>query len=75
VSLVVWLSSFAAAPDVRAAGADDKINYDTARFDRKLLATRAAGRLVVDGALDEAAWRDAPVANNFIQNDPNEGDR
>jgi hypothetical protein len=28
---------------------------------------------MLDGALDEAAWREAPVANGFIQNDPKEG--
>jgi hypothetical protein len=29
---------------------------------------------MLDGALDEAAWREAPMANGFIQNDPREGD-
>src|SRR5919108_3644452 len=60
----------AAAP----ASAADKIDYATARLDRKLVAIRAAGSIVVDGTLDERAWRDAPVAKNFIQNDPQEGE-
>jgi len=34
---------------------------------------RAIGAITLDGALDEAAWREAPVANGFIQNDPHEG--
>ena len=29
---------------------------------------------MLDGALDEAAWRDAPIATSFIQNDPREGE-
>jgi len=47
--------SLAAAHGAFAAGPDDKINYETARFDRKLLAIRAAGRMGVDGLLDEGA--------------------
>ena len=29
--------------------------------------------IVLDGALDEAAWREAPVAKGFVQNEPHEG--
>ena len=49
------------------------INYETARFDRRLQAVRATGPVTLDGALDEAAWTTAPVAQNFVQNDPREG--
>ena len=28
---------------------------------------------MLDGSLDEAAWRDAPMANGFLQNEPHEG--
>ena len=28
---------------------------------------------MLDGALDEPAWSEAPVASGFIQNDPREG--
>ena len=38
-----------------------------------MTAVRAIGAITLDGALDEAAWREAPVANGFIQNDPREG--
>lgn len=49
------------------------INYDTARFERRLQATRATGPIVLDGTLDETAWTDAPVVHGFIQNNPGEG--
>jgi hypothetical protein len=49
------------------------IDYDSARLDRKLPATRATGPITLDGLLDEPAWASAPVAKNFIQNDPREG--
>src|SRR5688572_11656096 len=49
------------------------INYDTARHDRRLKATKAQGRIELDGRLDESSWGQAPLATNFLQNDPNEG--
>ena len=49
------------------------INYESARFDRRLEAVRASGPVTLDGALDEPVWSSAPVAQNFIQNDPREG--
>ncbi|HUR33836.1 MAG TPA: DUF5916 domain-containing protein [Vicinamibacterales bacterium] len=49
------------------------IDYASARLERRLLATRAAGPIVLDGALDEAAWAAAPVASGFLQNEPREG--
>ncbi|MBM3771200.1 MAG: carbohydrate binding family 9 domain-containing protein [Acidimicrobiia bacterium] len=64
---------------VRLSGVDayaqsaGKVDYDTARFDRRLPATRASGPITLDGALDEPAWRDAPVAKGFLQNEPYEG--
>jgi hypothetical protein len=56
------------------ATSDTPIDYNTARLDRKLPATRAAGPIDVDGRLDEGAWLAAPVAKNFVQNDPREGE-
>ena len=38
-----------------------------------LHATRASGPIALDGVLDEAAWRDAPTAKGFVQNEPKEG--
>ncbi len=49
------------------------INYDTIHLERRLNAVRASGNITLDGALDEPAWSEAPVANGFIQNDPREG--
>jgi hypothetical protein len=49
------------------------IDYGTARLERTLNIRRAAGPVVLDGVLDEVAWADAPIAKNFIQNDPREG--
>jgi uncharacterized protein DUF5916/cellulose/xylan binding protein with CBM9 domain len=56
------------------AGQRAEIDYRTARQDRKLMAIRATSAVALDGMLDEQAWRDAPVARNFIQNDPREGE-
>ena len=39
-----------------------------------LTAVRAAGAIVLDGALDEPAWAAAPIASGFVQNDPREGE-
>ena len=49
------------------------IDYDTARLERRLPATRASGPIALDARLDEPSWAGAPVAKNFIQNDPREG--
>jgi len=56
-----------------SAQAAAPVDYDTARFERRLLATRATDPVSLDGALDEAAWLDAPVARHFLQNEPREG--
>ncbi|MBI4487387.1 MAG: carbohydrate binding family 9 domain-containing protein, partial [Acidobacteria bacterium] len=66
--LLTGLSSLGAAP------ADAQtIDYTTARRSRRISATRGSGTIAIDGRLDEAAWRDAPLANGFIQNEPHEG--
>jgi hypothetical protein len=60
-----------------AAGAEEKsesINYETARFERRLVAKRTLTPIAIDGVLSEADWKDAPVATGFIQNDPHEGE-
>ncbi len=49
------------------------IDYETARLDRTLKATRAAGPIALDGALDEPSWVSAPIARGFLQNEPREG--
>jgi hypothetical protein len=63
------------AVSVAAAGAaDNPIDYNTARLDRKLLATRATGPIELDGRLDETSWLTAALAKDFVQNDPREGE-
>ena len=37
-------------------------------------AMRASGGIEIDGVLDEAAWAAAPVIDQFIQVDPEEGE-
>ena len=76
-SLVRVLGAIVAIGWAAPLGAADdpaKIEYETARRTRRLQAVRAAGSITIDGALDEPAWFEAPVANGFIQNDPREGE-
>ncbi|WP_460676112.1 DUF5916 domain-containing protein [Hymenobacter coalescens] len=40
---------------------------------KQLQAVRITGGIKLDGQLDEAAWQQAPVATDFIQNRPNPG--
>src|SRR5688572_33374901 len=42
--------------------------------ERTAVAARAASPIALDGRLDEAAWQVAPVAREFIQNEPREGE-
>src|SRR5688572_7787408 len=58
----------------QAGAARPPINYETARLERRLQAVRATDAIALDGALDEPAWRDAPIASHFLQNDPREGE-
>src|SRR4051794_1537399 len=37
---------------------------------RTLAAVRATDRIRIDGRIDEAAWRDAPVGTDFVQRAP-----
>jgi hypothetical protein len=67
------LTIFLLLPSMLAAQTNGGVDYSTARFDRKLPATRASGPITLDGRLDEAAWEGAPIARDFIQNDPREG--
>jgi hypothetical protein len=49
------------------------IDYASAREERRLVAVRTAGTIKLDGVLDEVGWQTAPMADEFIQNDPREG--
>ncbi|MBI3933956.1 MAG: carbohydrate binding family 9 domain-containing protein, partial [Acidobacteria bacterium] len=46
------------------------IDYQTARFNRRLEAARTAEPIVIDGRLEESAWSQASLATSFIQNEP-----
>jgi hypothetical protein len=41
---------------------------------RSIRAARAASPLVVDGNLDEPAWEQARISQEFVQKDPQEGE-
>jgi hypothetical protein len=71
---IVCLCAVACVPSLAAAQSNGSINYDTARHERKLPATRATSAITLDGRLDEAAWSTASIAKDFIQNDPREGE-
>jgi hypothetical protein len=73
VALAIFATAgFFPAP-VQAQQETGTVNYESARFDRRLEAVRASGPVTLDGALDEPVWSTAPVAQNFIQSDPREG--
>ena len=77
--LAACLGTAPAAAQTPAAGlpapaARSTIDYGTAHLERRLQAVRANGRITLDGALDEPSWGTAPLARNFIQNDPREGE-
>jgi hypothetical protein len=68
---VACLAPGIAGAQVRENGV---INYDTARAERRLTAAQAQGPIALDGRLDEPSWAAAPIATNFVQNDPREGE-
>src|SRR4029077_13956066 len=56
----------AAGPPPRSAS---DINCETIQLEKRLHTAGAVGAITLDGALDEPAWAEAPIANGFIQND------
>jgi len=73
VGAAVCIISGAMAAAVPSFAQQPPLDYSTAHLERRLNAVRATGPITLDGALDEAAWGEAPLATNFIQNDPREG--
>jgi hypothetical protein len=57
-----------------AAGTADDVDYAALRKERRIQAVRTPLTVTLDGTLDEAAWRDAPIATGFLQTEPNEGE-
>jgi hypothetical protein len=47
-----------------------QVDYEARQRARQLPIARAASAITLDGALDEAAWQTAEVANGFLQNEP-----
>jgi hypothetical protein len=70
--IIVLLIGLAAVP--ASAQTTSAVDYETAREQRRLKAAQAQGPITLDGRLDEASWGGAPLATNFIQNDPREGE-
>ena len=56
-----------------AAPAAAQVDFETARFDRRVTAVRAAGPIEIDGVLGDEEWAGAPVLSDFIQSNPMEG--
>ena len=51
----------------------DAIDYETARFDKNVVAVRITEEISLDGRLDEPAWDLAVPATEFVQRRPNPG--
>lgn len=64
------LSLYAAAVALMAAAG---AHADSLTVVPPVQAVRLRGAVTVDGALDEAVWRDAPPVTQFTQRDPDEG--
>ncbi len=65
------LATFGAS--LAQAQQDGAIDYESARRERRLPAKPVDGPITLDGKLDEPSWAGAPIAKNFVQNDPREG--
>jgi len=72
IACALFLVSAAAA--AAQTSQNGGIDYDAARRDRGMQATPAQGAIALDGRLDEPSWAGAPVAKDFVQNDPREGE-
>jgi hypothetical protein len=70
VALAIFLAALSPSAQAQQIAS---IDSEAVRSDRNLGAIRASSPISLDGALDEPAWSVAPVARNFIQNDPREG--
>ncbi len=71
----ITLASFLfAVMAVTLDAANNDIDYSTARLARRLHAVKINEQISVDGVLDEPVWKTAPVASDFIQTEPREGE-
>ena len=56
-----------------ATGLSAQIDYESAHSERRLKPMKTDEQIVVDGELNEASWGRTGVAENFIQNEPQQG--
>ena len=70
IAMFVGSAALASAQTAQDGG----INYDTARNERRLTATQAQRADHARREFDEPSWAAAPLATNFVQNDPREGE-
>jgi hypothetical protein len=57
-----------------ATGEKNDINYETIHLERRLQTVKISEKITIDGNLSEAAWATAPLAQDFLQNEPREGE-
>jgi hypothetical protein len=69
MTIAILLALLLLAPPAIAVAGDDA----SAARDRTTRAVRKPGAITVDGRLDDAGWRDVPVASDFWQRSPKEG--
>ncbi|MDQ3697458.1 MAG: carbohydrate binding family 9 domain-containing protein [Gemmatimonadota bacterium] len=73
VSVIVLVSpAFGAAQDI-ATTAGARMRPEVSATASAASAVRAAHAPVIDGALDDAIWAQAPVIDQFLEYEPNEG--
>jgi len=69
--LAVWMTIALALVSVRPGAA--QVDFAAIRATKELEAVRISDPIVIDGRLDEPVWARAPVARDFVQQEPIEG--
>jgi len=64
---------FAPLPAIAQNLPAPKVDSSAVHLARRVTAARTSLPIKLEGALDEPAWSEAPIATGFIQNDPEEG--
>jgi hypothetical protein len=57
-----------------ASPAKNDIDYETAHLERRIKIVKTTEKITIDGKLEEAAWATAPMARDFLQTEPREGE-
>src|SRR5437763_15490831 len=55
-------------------GPANKPDYDTAHLTRRIKSIKTSDKITIDGRLEEPAWDSAPLARDFLQTEPREGE-